>query len=318
MVHTETLASAALNTVSRVSGGLAGAGTYTLFHMPLARSRMRNSERELFGKADVRRLKVNGKLAVTYRWGDGERPVLLVHGWQSRGSRLADFVPGLLERGYSVITFDAPGHGDATGRSTTILEYRDIITGLQDEYGEFEAVVAHSLGALGSFFALQGGVAAKRVVTISGVCDYDYLIEEFSSALKLRQPLKAQLHQRVAKNLFPGMPAELTPFSAVNTVTNLEPPLLIIHDEDDTRISVKQGRRLRRRVRRAGAADHHERTRAPPHPGRSGGRTHRPGLRRARAGPFRGRGHRSGRGQQSSRGQRSGRDPVIAAVRAGT
>ncbi|WP_327171559.1 alpha/beta hydrolase [Streptomyces sp. NBC_01336] len=244
MVHTETLASAALNTVSRVSGGLAGAGTYALFHMPLARSRMRNSERELFGKADVRRLKVNGKLAVTYRWGDGERPVLLVHGWQSRGSRLADFVPGLLDRGYSVITFDAPGHGDATGRSTTILEYRDIITGLQNEYGEFEAVVAHSLGALGSFFALQGGVTAKRVVTISGVCDYDYLIEEFSSALKLRQPLKAQLHQRVAKNLFPGMPAELTPFSAVNTVTDLEPPLLIIHDEDDTRISVKQGRRL--------------------------------------------------------------------------
>lgn len=244
MVHTETLASAALNTVSRVSGGLAGAGTYTLFHMPLARSRMRNSERELFGRADTRRLKVNGKLAVTYRWGDGARPVLLVHGWQSRGSRLADFVPGLLDRGYSVITFDAPGHGDATGRSTTILEYRDIITGLQNEYGEFEAVIAHSLGALGSFFALQGGVTAKRVVTISGVCDYDYLIEEFSSALKLRKPLKAQLHQRVAKNLFPGMPAELTPFSAVNTVTDLEPPLLIIHDEDDTRISVKQGRRL--------------------------------------------------------------------------
>ncbi|MFE9815963.1 alpha/beta hydrolase [Streptomyces sp. NPDC005773] len=244
MVHTETLASAALNTVSRVSGGLAGAGTYTLFHMPLARSRMRNSERELFGKADTGRLKVNGKLAVTYRWGDGERPVLLVHGWQSRGSRLADFVPGLLDRGYSVITFDAPGHGDASGRSTTILEYRDIITGLQNEYGEFEAVIAHSLGALGSFFALQGGVTAKRIVTISGVCDYDYLIEEFSSALKLRGPLKAQLHQRVAKNLFPGMPAELTPFSAVNTVTDLEPPLLVIHDEDDTRISVKQGRRL--------------------------------------------------------------------------
>ncbi|MEU9199928.1 alpha/beta hydrolase [Streptomyces sp. NPDC048332] len=244
MVHTEALASTALNTVSRVSGGLAGAGTYTLFHMPLARSRMRNSERELFGKAEIRRLKVNGKLAVTYRWGDGERPVLLVHGWQSRGSRLADFVPGLLDRGYSVITFDAPGHGDATGRSTTILEYRDIITGLQNEYGEFEALVAHSLGALGSFFALQGGVTAKRIVTISGVCDYDYLIEEFSSALKLRPSLKEQLHQRVAKNLFPGMPADRTPFSAVNTVTDLEPPLLIIHDEDDTRISVKQGRRL--------------------------------------------------------------------------
>ncbi|WP_187285182.1 alpha/beta hydrolase [Streptomyces sp. OR43] len=244
MVRTEMMVSAALNATSRLSGGLAGAGTYTLFHMPLARSSMRDSERELFGDAHIQRQRVNGKLAATYRWGNGARPVLLVHGWQSRASRLADFVPGLLDRGYSVIAFDAPGHGDATGRSTTILEYRDIIAGLQDEYGEFEAVIAHSLGALGAFFALQGGVKAKRVATISGVCDYDYLIEEFCSTLRLRHPLKARLHQHVAKNLFPGLPADRTPFSAVNTVADLEPPLLIIHDEDDTRISVRQGRRL--------------------------------------------------------------------------
>nr|WSW68691.1 alpha/beta hydrolase [Streptomyces sp. NBC_00995] len=244
MVRTETLVSAALNAVSRLSGGLAGAGTYTLFHMPLARSGMRSSERELFGKAVIGRHEVNGKQAVTYRWGDGERPVLLVHGWQSRGSRLADFVPGLLDRGFSVLTFDAPGHGDATGRSTTILEYRDLITGLQNEYGEFEAVVAHSLGALGSLFALQGGVKARKVATISGVCDYDYLIEEFCSTLGLRHQLRTRLRGHVAKNLFPGLPADRTPFSAVHTVADLGAPLLIVHDEDDTRISVEQGRRL--------------------------------------------------------------------------
>ncbi|MFV0133036.1 alpha/beta fold hydrolase [Streptomyces sp. HMX87] len=244
MVPSEALASTALNTVSRLSGGFAGAGAYTLFHMPLARSRMRGTERELFAGADIRRREVNGKSAVTYRWGNGERPVLLVHGWQSRGSRFADFVPGLLDRGYSVITFDAPGHGDSTGRSTTILEYRDIITELHGRYGEFEAVVAHSLGALGSFFALQHGVKAKRITTISGVCDFDYPVEEFCSALKLRHQLKARLHDRIAKNLFPGMPADRTPFSVVNTATDIESPLLVIHDEGDTRIGVEQGRRL--------------------------------------------------------------------------
>ncbi|WP_051338504.1 alpha/beta fold hydrolase [Streptomyces flavidovirens] len=244
MVPTEALASTALNLASRVSGGLAGAGAYTLFHMPLARSRMRGTERELFDRADIKRLEVNGKSAVTYRWGNGERPVLLVHGWQSRGSRFAHFIPGLLDRDYSVITFDAPGHGDSTGRSTTILDYRDILTELHDQYGEFEAVVAHSLGALGSFFALQHGVKAKRITTISGVCDFDYLVEEFCSALKLRHRLKAQLHDRISKNLFPGMPADRTPFSVVNTVTDIESPLLVVHDEGDTRIGVEQGRRL--------------------------------------------------------------------------
>ncbi|PCG86727.1 alpha/beta hydrolase [Streptomyces sp. WZ.A104] len=244
MARTEALASTALNIASRVSGRLAGAGAYALFHMPLARSRMRTSERELFGTAETTRLKVSGKSAVVYRWGDGERPVLLVHGWQSRGSRFADFIPGLLERGYSVITFDAPGHGDASGRSTTILEYRHILTELHKQYGEFEAVVAHSLGALGSIFSLAHGVKAKRIATISGVCDFEYLIEEFCAAVPLRPQLKALLRERVGENLFSVLPVEERPFSAVNAVTALDMPLLVVHDEDDPRILVEQGHRL--------------------------------------------------------------------------
>jgi len=244
MAPTEALASTALNVASRVSGRLAGHGAYALFHMPLARSRMRNTEREMFGTADVQRMEVSGKSTLIYRWGNGERPVLLVHGWQSRGSRLADFVPGLLESGHSVITFDAPGHGDSAGRSTTIQEYRHIITELHEQYGEFEAVVAHSLGALGSIFSLLHGVKAKRIATISGVCDFDYLIDEFCAAVPLRPPLKARLRTLVGENLFSGLPEDQRPFSAVNAVGSLDIPFLVVHDEDDPRIGVDQGRRL--------------------------------------------------------------------------
>ncbi|PAZ12641.1 alpha/beta hydrolase [Streptomyces sp. SA15] len=244
MNPTEAVASTVLNTVSRVSGRLAGTGAYTLFHMPLARSGLRSAERELFDAAQVGRVDVGGKQAVTYRWGDGARPVLLVHGWQSRASRLSDFVPGLLDRGHSVVTFDAPGHGDATGRSTTILDYRAIITALHDQYGTFEALVAHSLGALGSFFAMKHGVKAERIVTISGVCDFDYLVEEFCSELRLRAPLKAELHRRIAEDLFPDLPAEQVPFTVTDTTDDVRSPVLVIHDEDDTRIRVTQGQRL--------------------------------------------------------------------------
>ncbi|MEV0226527.1 alpha/beta hydrolase [Streptomyces sp. NPDC050704] len=244
MQPTEALTSAALNSLSRVSGSLAGTSAFTLFHMPLTRSRMRAAERELFGAAQLGRVKVNGKSAVTYRWGDGDRTVLLVHGWQSRGSRFADFVPGLLDRGYRVVAFDAPGHGEGTGRSVNILEYRDIIAELHDQYGVFEALVAHSMGVLGSFYALKHGVKAKRIVTIGGVCDFDYLVDEFCSALSLRRQLKTRLQGRIAKNLFPDLPADRTPFSVVHTAEYVESPILVIHDEDDTRIEVGQGRRL--------------------------------------------------------------------------
>ncbi len=236
--------STTLNAVSRVSGRLVGAGAFRLFHMPFARSKLRGDERELFATATVEHLAVDSGRAVTYRWGDGARPVLLVHGWQSRGSRLSEFVPGLLARGYSVITFDAPGHGDATGRSTTILDYRAIVTALHDRYGTFDGLVAHSLGALGSFYALHHGVRAERVVTIGGVCDFDFLIEEFSSEFRLRDQLTERLRDQVGRRLFPDMPSERTPFSVTHAVATVRAPLLVVHDEGDTRIDVSQGRRI--------------------------------------------------------------------------
>lgn len=161
---------------------------------------MRASERELFDRAHTEPIEVDGASVMTCRWDEGTRPVLLAHGRQSRGSRLSSFVPALLDRGRSVITFDAPAHGDSTGRSTTVLDYRTAITALHQRYGTFEAVAAHSLGALGSFFALEHGVTLRKVVTISGVCDFDLLIGLFSSSLGLRDRLRSRLREEaVAK-----------------------------------------------------------------------------------------------------------------------
>ena len=56
------------------------------------------------------------RLAV-YQWGDTAKPcVLLVHGWNGRGTQMAGFVAPLIEQGYRVLTLDLPGHGDSSGR----------------------------------------------------------------------------------------------------------------------------------------------------------------------------------------------------------
>ncbi|MFF7603765.1 alpha/beta fold hydrolase [Streptomyces parvulus] len=245
MKPVEAVASTTLNALSLVSGRLAGKGAFALFHMPLVRGRLRSSERALLDEAHVGRVELGGgKHAVTYRWGDGGSPVLLVHGWQSRASRLSAFVPGLLERGHSVVAFDAPAHGEAGGRGTTILDYRDIVTALHTEYGVFDGLIAHSMGVLGSFFGLRNGVVARKVVTISGVCDFDYLVEEFSAELRVRDRLKARLHDEIRVRLFPDLPRDEVPFSLTDMTGTVRAPLLVIHDEDDTRIRADQGRRI--------------------------------------------------------------------------
>ncbi|MEW2174779.1 alpha/beta hydrolase [Streptomyces sp. NPDC005406] len=229
-----------------VSAALSDRGeeVFDLFRRPQGRSRTRPDERTAIESARTSELAVNGKVAVVYRWGSGERPVLLVHGWESRASRYAKAVDRLLELGYSPVSFDAPGHGEATGDTTTLLEYRDIITELHRVHGEFEAIVAHSFGATATFFALQHGVRAGRIVAISTVPDFTYLVDAFSAGMGLEAHLKEELRGRIERDVYPGEADMWTRFSVFHESASVRIPLLVIHDEEDGMVDAGQGRRV--------------------------------------------------------------------------
>jgi len=175
------LVRAGLRATAVVSPGLAGRLAFQLWRRPLMRGRVREVEREVHEAARIEI--VDG--VVTYAWGDGSRPVLLVHGWRSRASRYYALVARLLELGYSPVSYDAPGHGDTPGPTGTILDHQRIIRGLEAKHGPFEGVIAYSLGMLFGLYAVQQGVAAKWIVTISGIAQFDYLVDKFCRELRL-------------------------------------------------------------------------------------------------------------------------------------
>ncbi|HET9516802.1 MAG TPA: alpha/beta hydrolase [Actinoplanes sp.] len=185
----------------------------------------------------------DGRRIALYQWGDGANPVLLVHGWESRGSRYAALITELLARGFSPVTFDAPGNGDSEGNRTTLLEYSEIIEELHDRYGHFRAIVAHSFGALATFHALRAGVKADKVVSVCGVCDFGYLAEAFSDALGLTAGVRADLSTRFA-GLFPDEPDVYRSFSVPFEAENVTIPILVVQDEDDPKVSMAQAQTM--------------------------------------------------------------------------
>src|SRR5687767_28905 len=94
-----------LNITARLAPGLAGPRAFALFVRPLGRARLRPEEAEVMAQAETGRMVVRGVPVTTYRWGDGDRPVLIVHGWSSRASRFAGFVGALRAQGRTVIAF---------------------------------------------------------------------------------------------------------------------------------------------------------------------------------------------------------------------
>lgn len=242
----QALIRTALNPAARIAPGPAGRAAFELFRRPLRRSRVRPAEQEVHHRAVREPLAVNGKPVVGYRWGSGERPVLLLHGWRSRASRFAPFVPRLRALGLSALAFDAPGHGDSGGRATSVLEYGELARRLQDRYGPFEAVVAHSLGVCAAFGALGDGLRAGRLAAVSGVSEVGFFPAAFCAGLGLDATVERELRRRIERDLFAGDAGVWERYDAAHRAAAVGLPVLVVHDEGDDVVPLGQARRLKR------------------------------------------------------------------------
>ncbi|TDX03123.1 alpha/beta hydrolase [Kribbella sp. VKM Ac-2566] len=234
----QKLVSVGLQTIGVLSPRLGGRLAFNLWRRPLARGRVRPNEQMVHNAARVE-IVDNVK---TYAWGDGQRPVLLVHGWRSRASRYAAFITRLLELGYSPVSYDAPAHGDSDGDVVSILGHQRIIRGLEERHGPFEGVIAHSLGVPFALYAVREGVAAKRLVMISGVADFGYLADTFCAQLGLGPKINQQLRRRIEQGYFDGDDQIWKRFSV--TTGKLE--LLVIHNDEDEIVDPAQAQVLLR------------------------------------------------------------------------
>ena len=149
--------------LSAVAPEAAAARAERLFLTP-PRPRRPAWEVELLARAEARPMRVGARRIETWTWGTGPS-VLLVHGWGGRGTQLGAFVAPLVARGFSVVTFDAPGHGASDEGVVTIPEMTAAIHTVAASRGPLAGLVAHSAGAL---TADRG--AARRVETWTPRC----------------------------------------------------------------------------------------------------------------------------------------------------
>ncbi len=236
-----------LNAVSAVSPRAAGRIAFSLFCHPVRRGAIRPRERTVIDQAVRGTVHVAGSSVATYRWGDGENAVLLMHGWASRASRFASLVAALRTRGISVLAFDAPGHGDSRSRGSTVLRYTAVARALSERHGPFRAIIGHSFGALCGFHAVKSHVPTARLVAISGPSDFAFLLDEFSNDFRLRPAIRAEVVRRIERHFQHHLTTGTdlwARFSPCEHAEEVTVPVLIVHDEDDQRVPVSHARRL--------------------------------------------------------------------------
>ena len=141
----------------------------------------------------------DGGLLPAWRWGEGETTVLLVHGWEGRGSQLAAFVEPLVKQGFSVVTFDAPGHGDAPAGFASVVDHARAVASVGAHLGRIHAAIGHSVGGAAILFATRFGFAVDRVALIAPPASPARFAAGFSSMLGLTDDVKAGLFTRLER-----------------------------------------------------------------------------------------------------------------------
>ncbi|MFF8260192.1 alpha/beta fold hydrolase [Streptomyces virginiae] len=232
-----------INAVSYVSVKAAGGPAWKLFLGAPPRTPVRPEQREVHDRAAQETFTVGGRDIRTYRWGNGEKPVLLVHGVSGRAANFAGFVEGIEALGLTAVAYDAPGHGSSGGSTCTILEHGAVMTALQERYGDFHAVVGHSFGGTSAYLAARRGLVTERLVSISSVADFGSLPETFCGQLGLRPALAAELRRRSELHFAPERDI-WDRFSADHRPEEITARILVVHDENDREVGVDQGRRL--------------------------------------------------------------------------
>jgi pimeloyl-ACP methyl ester carboxylesterase len=166
----------------------------------------------------------------------GDRPaVYLLHGWGGWRWQLDPFVGPLVDAGFRVVAFDAPSHGgsgpgpEGPGRSN-ILEFADALAAVVAAHGPARAVVAHSLGATATAYALSQGLPVDRLVFVSPMADPLPYTRAFAARLGFGERIRSRLVARIERRVAMPMSAFDVPAMAHRVAT---PPLLLVHDRLD-------------------------------------------------------------------------------------
>lgn len=233
------------HTLQVISHKLATKYAISLFKTPI-KFKTPEKERKFYKDANSELILVPelNKKIMTFSIGKSDKKVLLVHGWSGRGTQLYKIAEALVKNGYQVISFDAPAHGNSTGKKTMMTEFISSIFQLEKIYGNFEFAIGHSLGAMSILNSVKQGLKVKKIVSVgSGDIITDIMIH-FVERLELKQLIVDEMKLLFEKKIN----EDIDNYSASKAAKSVKIPALVIHDTEDKEVNVSCAYNIRQNL----------------------------------------------------------------------
>lgn len=168
------------------------------------------------------------------------KQILLVHGWESRGTQLFGLIEGLVAKGYSVVAIDMPGHGHSKGDTSNAYLFSQTIALAQKILGHFHVIIGHSMGAGATSVAVGKGVSTDKMVLISGPSSIENVLRHFTQIVGLNNKTTDNFIAAISRLV--GIPA--SDMDATQLLQRCDVPTLLIHDDGDREVPYGESKRL--------------------------------------------------------------------------
>lgn len=223
----------AFASLGRLFPALAAKAAYRLFSTPRTRAVHKTSD-ELIESARLFEILYGKIILKCYEWGSGDKTVLLVHGWESRGTAMRTFVPGLLEAGYRVVALDGPAHGNSGGHRTNLPDFAGAVRAVINQAGPVLGIITHSFGGATSTYALahlDNSIQIEKLVLIAVPASTQKVVSDYMNLIHLPPRARAIFQNEMRKKVN-GLPFAET--DVVNALAKVNVgQVLVVHDKFD-------------------------------------------------------------------------------------
>jgi pimeloyl-ACP methyl ester carboxylesterase len=170
--------------------------------------------------------------------------VLLAHGWGGRSAQMASFVAPLRARGFRVVWFDQPGHGESGADRVGLPDFVRAIEAIARTHGPFAGAIGHSLGGAALGLALRDGLSLGRVAFVSAPSSMRQHTRHFARLLNLAPRVRDAMRQHIEQRY--GV--RFADLDRTADLARVATRALFVHDRDDAEVPFRHAERLSSRL----------------------------------------------------------------------
>ncbi len=176
-----------------------------------------------------------------HRWLPVKTPlkrILIAHGFESASRNFEAYIGALLKKGYEIVAFDAPAHGQSGGRRMLLTDYVKMLRSIEQNYGPFHGYIGHSLGGLALSLFLESHPHRRetRLVLVAPAVETTVAVAAFAEVLHLSPGVSAEMDEYVQE--ISGH--NFSWYSLRRAMNQIQASVLYLQDEDDRVTPLKE------------------------------------------------------------------------------